>query len=83
MQRSESAVVNQAWEVVHNGFQDATWDFGDDTGYVDIYDLVTLHNGSQIILHTDNFGFNTLHRADKTNIQSLDEGMEIFSAREQ
>ena len=81
MQRSESAVVNQAWKIVLDGFQDATWDFGDDTGYVDIYDLVTLHNGSQIILHTDNFGFNTLHRADKTNIQSLDEGMEIFSAR--
>ena len=71
MSKFDSIAAERAYAVVLDGFSDSTWDFGDDTGYVDIYDQV-----GQIIIHNDDFGFVSV--TSKT-ASELDEELEEFN----
>jgi hypothetical protein len=53
------AKAQEAYEIVLDGMQDMQWDLGSE-GDVDVYDLVTLRSGEQVIIENDDQGFITL-----------------------
>lgn len=74
--------LNEAFQIVMEGFYDEVWDFGDDTGFVDIYNLVTLHDNSQVITYNDNFGFRYIVSEGKDvpkDIKYLNKSMEEYA----
>lgn len=74
--------LNEALQIVMGGFSDETWDFGDDSGFVDIFDLVTLHDNSQVITYNDNFGFRYIVSEGKdvpNDIKELNKSMEEYA----
>tara|TARA_R100000306_G_C4337466_1_gene123508 strand:+ start:366 stop:647 length:282 start_codon:yes stop_codon:yes gene_type:complete len=77
--------LDEAFQIVLGGFYDEVWDFGDDSGYVDIYNLVTLHDNSQVIVFNDNLGFRYIVSEGKDipeDIKLLNKSMEEVCYRE-
>jgi hypothetical protein len=71
--------LTEAFKIVLEGFYDEVWDFGDGSGYVDIYNLVTLHDNSQVIVHNDDLGFRYIVSEGEDipkDIESLNKSME-------
>ena len=56
---TDIAKAKEAYGIALDGMQDMQWDLGCN-GDVDVYDLVTLRSGEQVIIENDNQGFVTL-----------------------